>query len=163
MVTVTAHLQLQPGPGRGLGVEVCLAGVVGLVEAEDGVVSGQRGELLAPVAPDHGHEACTQHTRRAASVMSLLGTWCRLPLPPALAGLGAPVVPPGRPRQRRRVPALEILGRDADSLFRGGGHVTTNTITCSQSQPGQEQQQQHCQVCVAVSRSLHLQFLSPIS
>ena len=62
IVTVTAHLQLQPGPGRGLGVEVCLAGVVGLVEAEHGVVSGQRGELLAPVAPDHGHEACTQHT-----------------------------------------------------------------------------------------------------
>ena len=95
--------------------------------------------------------------------MPLLGTWCGLPLPPAQAGLGAPVVPPGRPRQRRRVPALEILGRDADSLLRGGGHVTTNTSTCSQGQAGQEQQQQHRYGRVAVSRSLHLQFLSPIS
>ena len=95
--------------------------------------------------------------------MSLLGTWCGLPLPPALAGLGAPVVPPGRPRQRRRVPALEILGRDADTLPGGGGPVTTHTSTCSQGQAGQEQQQQHCYGCVAVNRSLHLQFLSPIS
>ena len=88
---MTSHLQLQPGPGRGLGVEVCLAGVVGLVEAEHGVVSGQRGELLAPVAPDHGHEACT-HTHHTPCRLRHVtaGHLVRAPPPPRTGWAGCP-------------------------------------------------------------------------